>query len=205
MPPKTKKKVRQYSAEYLKFGFIAAPHDERLPHCLLCEQTLCNDSMKPVRLENHLKQRHSEHSQKNLSFFTSLKSKYLKQRPKTIQSFINSRKNVNDRGLLASYEISLLIAKNGKPHTIGENLIKPALSIFVKTVLQRSDDEVPAVPLSNNVVCSRMEEMVGCAEKQLVDMLKTRPFTVQLDETTVRNSEALLLAYVRYIENGEFH
>ena len=50
-----------------------------------------------------------------------------------------------------------------------------------------------------------MEEMAGCAEKQLVDMLKTRPFTVQLDETTVRNSEALLLANVQYIENGEFH
>ena len=34
--------------------------------------------------------------------------------------------------------------------------------------------------------------------------LRKLKFTVQLDETTVRKSEALLLAYVRYIEDGEF-
>ena len=44
MATSAKVKVRKYSLDYLKF--IVAPHDERLPLCLLCEQTLCNDSMK---------------------------------------------------------------------------------------------------------------------------------------------------------------
>ena len=32
----TKAKVRKYSIDYLKYGFIAAPHDEGLALCLLC-------------------------------------------------------------------------------------------------------------------------------------------------------------------------
>ena len=50
----------------------------------------------------------------------------------------------------------------------------------------------------------RIDEMATDVELQLVTKLGKLKFTVQLDETTVRNSEALLLAYVRYIEDGEF-
>ncbi|GFW85405.1 hypothetical protein TNCV_144501 [Trichonephila clavipes] len=52
-----KKKTRQYSEEYLKFGFIPAVQDKRIPLCLLCQQFLSNESMKRGRLEAHLKVR----------------------------------------------------------------------------------------------------------------------------------------------------
>ena len=42
--------------------------------------------------------------------------------------FTSSSKNSDD-GLKASYNISLLIAKAGKPHTIGEELILPAVKV----------------------------------------------------------------------------
>ena len=64
-----------------------------------------------------------------------------------------------DRGLEASYEMALLIAKTGKPHTIGEDLLKPALSIFAHS-LQKSDAAVAAVntiPLSNDSVRRRID------------------------------------------------
>ena len=35
----TKAMVRKYSIDYLKYGFITAPHDEGLALCLLCEHT----------------------------------------------------------------------------------------------------------------------------------------------------------------------
>ncbi|GFW35543.1 hypothetical protein TNCV_2461851 [Trichonephila clavipes] len=57
----SKKKTRQYSEEYLKFGFIPAVQDERIPFCLLCQQFLSNESMKRRRLETHLKAKHSAH------------------------------------------------------------------------------------------------------------------------------------------------
>ncbi|GFT03651.1 hypothetical protein TNCV_3136071 [Trichonephila clavipes] len=44
------KKTRQYLEEYLKFGFIPAIQDKRIPLCLLCQQFLSNESMKRGRL-----------------------------------------------------------------------------------------------------------------------------------------------------------
>ena len=34
-----------YSIDYLKYGFIAAPHDEGLAPCLLCEHTPMKDNI----------------------------------------------------------------------------------------------------------------------------------------------------------------
>ncbi|GBP39327.1 hypothetical protein EVAR_24307_1 [Eumeta japonica] len=45
----------------------------------------------------------------------------------TMHSMFASTSQSNDDGLRASYNISLLIAKSGKPHTIGEQLILPAV------------------------------------------------------------------------------
>ncbi|XP_029633744.1 SCAN domain-containing protein 3-like [Octopus sinensis] len=104
----------------------------------------------------------------------------------------------------ASYEISLLIAKHGKNHTIGEQLTKPAISIFLKTVLQKDDGDIRTMPLSNNTVSNRIDEMGQDVESQLIEKLKLRKFSLQMDESTIRDSEALLLTYVRYIDHEEF-
>jgi hypothetical protein len=50
-----------------------------------------------------------------------------------------------------------LIAEVGKDHTIGENLIKPSLSIFLKTFCGKSDEGVKMMPLSNNTVSRKID------------------------------------------------
>ena len=40
-----KKKCRQYSVDYLKFGMIPSPQNVQLPMCLLCEQTFSKHSV----------------------------------------------------------------------------------------------------------------------------------------------------------------
>ncbi|XP_067130994.1 zinc finger BED domain-containing protein 5-like [Centruroides vittatus] len=198
----TKKKVRQYSEEYLKYGFIPAVNDERMPFCLICQQCLTNESMKLGRLEAHLKAKHKDYINSDLSFFKTLKEKFEKRT--TITSIFTSRNITNSCIQEASYQISFLIAKSGKSHTIGENLIKPSISAFMKTVLEKDDEDVVAMPLSNNTVSRRIDEMGDEIEKQLVLKLKTRNFSVQMDESTLRDSEAVLITYVRYIERGQF-
>ena len=47
----------------------------------------------------------------------------------------------------------------GKNHTIGEDLVKPSITTFLKTVLKKDDNAVKAMPLSNNTVSKRINEM----------------------------------------------
>ncbi|XP_029639513.1 zinc finger BED domain-containing protein 5-like [Octopus sinensis] len=175
MSKPNKKKTRQYAVEFLKFGFIPDEHDERKPFCLLCNQTMSNESMKAGRLEAHLKVRHPNNSNLDLEYFKSLKEKF-KNRTK-LTSLFHAKQAPHTRALEASYEISLLIAKHGKNHTIGEQLIKPAISIFLKTVLQKDDGDIRTMPLSNNTVSNRIDEMGQDVESQLIEKLKLRKFS----------------------------
>ncbi|KAK2703877.1 hypothetical protein QYM36_017803, partial [Artemia franciscana] len=66
----------------------------------------------------------------------------------------------NDDGLVASYNISLLITKSGEPHTIGEQLILPPIEDVLKTVLCKSlFDILKRISLSNNTVQRRFDEI----------------------------------------------
>ena len=46
--------------------------------------------------------------------------------------------------------------------------------------------------------------MSKVVEKQLVQKLKTRNFSVQIDESTLRANEGVLMAYVRYVNEDNF-
>ncbi|CAH1985041.1 unnamed protein product [Acanthoscelides obtectus] len=112
----------------------------------------------------------------------------------------------NDDGLRASHNISLLIAKSGKPRTIGEKLILPALEEVLKTVLHKpASDIIKRIPLSNNSVERRIDEMSSDIESFLCNYLQTTHFSIQLDESTLPDNAALLLAYVRFIMNQEIY
>ena len=60
-------------------------------------------------------------------------------------------------------------------------------------------DVTPSIPLSNSTVSSRIDEMANDIENKLCDELKTTQFSLQLGETTLRDNEALVMAYVRYV------
>ncbi|CAH1983396.1 unnamed protein product [Acanthoscelides obtectus] len=78
----------------------------------------------------------------------------------TLDRMFASTSQRNDDGLRASYNISLLIAKSGKPHTIGEKLILPAVEEVLKTVLHKpASDIIKRIPLSSNTVERRIDEM----------------------------------------------
>jgi hypothetical protein len=62
----------------------------------------------------------------DLFYFQTLEMKFLKQ-SSLINIYFTSSKQ-DDDGLRASYNISLLIAKSGKQHTIGDELILPAIN-----------------------------------------------------------------------------
>ena len=198
-PGAPKKKSRQYSVEYLKYGFIQSPTNPQQPMSLVWEKNFSNEAIKPSRLLEHLQKIHPDKSGKTLAFIHSLWDTFLKR--KTMNMFTSSSKNSDS--LKASYNISLLIAEAGKPHTIGEELILPALKEVIKTVLHKSPKQViKSIPLSDDSIQRRVDKMAKNVEETLSKMLMTTEFSLQLDEFTLPGNESLLLAYIRFIKGG---
>ena len=97
----------------------------------------------------------------------------------------------------ASYEVALEIAKQMKPHTIGETLIKPCTLKMVKRVLgDASERKIQQISLSNDTVKRRVNEMSDDIKEKVIQEIKsslTGMFAIQLDELTDVSSCAQLL------------
>ncbi|XP_025410789.1 zinc finger BED domain-containing protein 5-like [Sipha flava] len=191
-------KRRKFSEEYITFGFtnINVNNEER-PQCVICYEILSNESMKPAKLRRHLQTRHTDYLTKSKQFFES-KAAELEQSKKLIKKTAIGTNN--ERAVTASYQVSLLVAKSGKPHTIVEELILPAAKIMVSAMLgDKASNELSTVSLSNNTFKNRIVEMSENIKEQLISNIKTSKFySLQLDESTDICNDANLLAYVRY-------
>ena len=168
----SKKKCRQYSGDYIKYGFVKSPCNDQLPMCLICEQVFSNEGIKPSRMIDHLKSRHSDKADKDAQFFITLRDNR-----KTMGSMFRKVDKQGIDGLAATYNSSLLIAKARKPHTIGENLILPAIQEAITTVMHTDGRSViQSVSLSNDTVARRMNMMASAIEKELCNVLKKTEF-----------------------------
>ncbi|KAI6661423.1 Scan domain-containing protein 3-like protein [Oopsacas minuta] len=59
------------------------------------------------------------------------------------------------------------------------------------------------VPLSNETVQRRIDEIGDDVESQLVQILPRIDHAIQIDVSTVRGNEALLMGYVRFVHEKE--
>jgi zinc finger BED domain-containing protein 5/7/8/9 len=150
-------------------------------------------------MKNHLSKIHSDKLEKPLLFFQALKAKIKKR--STVNSLFKKQTSDLDKELVASYKVSLLIAKNSKPHSIGETLILPALKEIIDTMQGEgiSNKMIKSIPLSNDTVSKRIYEMADDIENKLINYLRENNFALQIDESTVTDNKAILLAYVRFI------
>jgi zinc finger BED domain-containing protein 5/7/8/9 len=183
---------------------VPSPSNSQLPMCLLCNKVLSNEAMKLSRLQEHLQKIHPDKQNEDLSFFTNIRHKFLKA-PSVSGLLATSSKQCND-GLIASYNISKLIAKSGKAHTIGKELILPAVKEVLEMVLHHraASNVIKNVPLSNDTVRRRIDEMAEDVEASLCKILILTEFSLQVDESTLPSTnEALLLAYVRFVKEGK--
>ncbi|XP_076372972.1 zinc finger BED domain-containing protein 5-like [Tachypleus tridentatus] len=153
--------------------------------------------MKPCKLKIHLEKKHTGEKDKPVEYFKKLRDDF--QARKTVSQLFNNKVCKMSDGLLASYEISKIIAKAGKPHNVGETVILPAVSVIISSVMKQNGSEITnSIPSSNSSVSRRIDEMAEDVEKQLIAHLQVKQFALQLDESTLRDNEAILLAYVRF-------
>ena len=130
---------------------------------------------------DHLKSRHSDKADIDAQFFINLR-----YNRKTMGSMFRKVDKQNIDGLAASYNISLLIAKAGKPHTIDEKLILPAIQEAITTVMHTDGRRViQSIPLSNDTVARRINMMASTIEEEICNILKKTEFSLQIDESTM--------------------
>ena len=157
--------------------------------------------MKPSKLKRHLETKHPEHAKKDLDFFKRHERCLKTQRLDRSGLFQQQSAAVVE----ASFEIALEIAKQKKPHTIGETLIKPCMMKAVNLILgEASAKKMQQVALSNNTIQRRISKMSIDVKEQVLTEIKSSPlFSFQLDESTDVSSCSQLLVFVRYINSGD--
>ena len=92
--------------------------NEEKPKSLLCSKVLSAESMKPNKLKRHFERTQKEHVGKPRAFCENKFAELNKQRV-----YFKKAVTASERALKASLEVSYLIARNMKPHSIAETLI----------------------------------------------------------------------------------
>ena len=160
--------------------------------------------MKPSKLKRHLETRHPELLSKDPSFFKRMGNGLKRSRLDT--TGVYSQQSI--ACIEASYVVSLRIAKQHKPHTIGEDLILHCAKDIVRIVFGNEfANKLSSIPLSNNTFERRISDMSDNILKQIVKRLQVCPFklfSLQLDESTDVSSCSQLMVYIRYVQNNKF-
>ncbi|CAG9570793.1 unnamed protein product [Danaus chrysippus] len=195
-------KKRKYDESYVNFGFtfVTERDGTQKPQCFLCGKVLANGSMKPAKLSEHLKTVHPGNVCDSIDDFRTKKARFEKAGTLPKLGFTPTQKPC----LEASYKVAYRIAQQKKPHTIAETLVKPCALDIVELVCGKNErKKVEAVPLSNDVIHSRIVEMSSNVLKQVIEELNASPFpfSMQLDESTDVSQCSQLLVFVRYVKH----
>ena len=127
--------------------------------------------MKKSKLLAHQQVKHPSSVRKELSYFEKRWS-YGRSTLQNLYIFFGKRQEIiefgkkqetrdnNRKTLKVGYIVSEIIAKVGKPHTIAERLVKPAMLICAKELIgEQAANILQKIPSSDDTVKRRQDEM----------------------------------------------
>ena len=169
----------------------------QIPQCIICFKTLTNESMKPSKLREHFFKMHPDLVDKGVDYLKLNSEGLLRAKLDASGTF----QQESNKFVEASYYISLQIAKNKKPHTIGEDLIKPCLLETARLVLNEgSYNKINEISLSNNTVQRRIKEIAIDIKDQVIEKIHAfHFFSIQLDESSDVAQCSQLMVFARYV------
>ena len=128
--------------------------------------------MKQSKLKCHLQQKHPEHIEKDLNFFER-QNLPLKRKKLDTSGYFQEQSTAN---LTTSFEVLLQIAKQKKPHNIGETFVKPCAVNMVKLILGKtSAKNIQQVSLSNDTIKRCISLMATDVKQQVIAEIKSSP------------------------------
>ena len=196
-------KKRKWNDAYVQYGFtfITEKDGTQRPQCVLCGSMFSNSKLKPSKLDEHFKNRHGGVSAGNdIATLQVKRARFDRAGTLRMYGFSPPEKPL----LLASYEVAYQIVKSKKPHTVGEELIKPCILKIADIVLgKEAAKKLQQVSLSNDVIHNRIIDMSEDILEQVIADIKASPVTIslQLDESTDVSNCSQLIAVVRYVKN----
>ncbi|XP_073457213.1 protein FAM200C-like [Aquarana catesbeiana] len=162
---------------------------------MICNAKLSNSSLAPAKLREHFLKLHGKYKNTTLAEFKVKRARLEEKATLPVLSFVPINKPI----LTVSYEVAYLIAKQGKPHTIAETLIKPAVLTMANIMLGKAAEvKLSQIPLSNDTISDRIEDMSKDILAQVVaDLISS----LQIDKTTDVSNLSQLSVFVRYVKD----
>ena len=196
-------KKRTYLESYVDFGFdFIATDDVQKPQCIFCSKVLGNGSMKLSILKAHFSSCHSTHVHDDHKSLLAKRARFRAAETLPKLGFCSADK----AGLEASYRVAYRIAKEKKPHRIGERLIKPCTMEMIELVCGvEQKRKLEKIALSNDTIRCRISDMSQDILNQVADEIRASKarISLQLDESTDVSNCAYLLVHCRYEHAGE--
>lgn len=193
------KRMLTYKQDFLALGFIEIKDRSGVPRpqCVVCMQLLSNESLKINKLKRHLEKVHPTYANKPLAFW---KEKETQAKRMRLDAPSSSATVSLEKTTYASFEVALKVAQCKKPHSIAEQLIKPAAIAMARTVCgDEIAKKLEIVPISNDTVKKRIDLMsLDILEQLITDLKKAIKFSIQIDESVDIEDFPQLLVYVRY-------
>jgi len=127
-------KKRKWNDSYVQYGFtfITEKDGTQRPQYVLCGTMFSNANFKPSKLNEHFQNRHGGKTAGNdIATLQVKRARFDRVGTLPTYGFSPPEKTL----LRASYEAAYQIAKSKKPHTVGEELIKPCILRMADIVL----------------------------------------------------------------------
>lgn len=170
------------------------------PTCLICTEKVV--VYKEYNIRRHYSTRHVKEYTKyqgdeRKNRVANLKKCLLRQ-----QELLKKAKKENEAAVEASYTVSEIIAKSGKPFKEGE-FIKKSLLLAASKVCPEKNDQFSKISLSANTVAERISDLSEDIYVQLCEKAKRFcAYSVALDESTDNTDTAQLAVYVRGVNDN---
>ncbi|KAJ4436433.1 hypothetical protein ANN_19066 [Periplaneta americana] len=105
--------------------------------------------------------------------------------------------STNEKATEASFIVSYRVAQAGESHKIAEKLIKPCAIDMVKwEVNEKEAKQLSSMPLSNDTVARRIQDMEADVKEDLNRRLRSCQFALEIDESSDVADLAVVLLFV---------
>lgn len=199
----TKRKVdfecRAFNKQWTHDYFMIDNNNKAL--CLICNETVA--VLKEFNVRRHYETKHK-------SKYSNLTGKLREDKIASLKNSLSIQRQIftnqsqqNEAAVKASFKVSHILAKAGKPFTDGQ-LVKDCILVSVEEICPDKRSLFNAISLSANTVARRTEDLGNNVVYQLKDACKDFEwFSIALDESTDVTDSAQVLLFVRGV-NSDF-